>query len=634
MLVEAASGRRSRASTQGLASSPIEAMLARLHAELSGVDDGDVATYIPELSNADPAWFGMCVATIDGQVSEVGDAAQPFTIQSISKPFVFGMALEDRGVDAVARHVGVEPSGNPFNAVVVDPLTSRPFNPMVNAGAIVTTALVGGDSLDDRLDRVQSVLSTYAGRPLPIDERVCASERATGDRNRALGWLMSSFGMLEHDVEETLEVYFNQCAVEVTCRDLAVMAATLANGGVNPITQERAIDARYVANVLSVMTTCGMYDSAGEWVYTVGLPAKSGVAGGVIAVLPGQLGIGVFSPRLDGHGNSVRGVAACRRLSSELQLHLLRAPSSLRSVVRRSVRGSELRSSRVRSAAEDARLAEHRDAIVLHELQGDLCFASAEMAYRAVDEQLDGVDLVVVDFGRVGHVDEPAITVLRQLEASVVASGRTFVAVRAPEGLRGGQHGAPDAVRQFADADTALEWCEESLLDDLGLASSRDAVLDLAQFDLLSGVEAEEREAIEHRVDVRAYEAGSHVFEQGAPADGVAFLLEGRVSVRLAAPAVADFSRTAGREPSMLGRRLATFGPGVTVGEMALLGETTRSADVICDEPSRLAFLSVQSLRAIEADHPSIGRHIEANIARVLAARLRAANAQIQALER
>jgi glutaminase len=287
--------------------SPIQQLLDRLHHRYAGLADGHVATYIPELANADPAWFGICLATTDGRVYEVGDTRQRFTIQSISKPFVYGVALEDRGEEAVLERIGVEPSGDAFNSISLAPGTGRPLNPMINAGAIASTSLVAGSSPADRLSRLLGVLSLFAGRALDVDTAVYESERATGHRNRAIGHMLRNFDILTDDPEPALDLYFRQCAVDVTCHDLSIMAATLANGGLNPVTGERAIRPELVGPVLSVMTTCGMYDFAGEWMYRIGMPAKSGVAGGVLAVLPGQLGIGVFSPPLDDRGNSARG---------------------------------------------------------------------------------------------------------------------------------------------------------------------------------------------------------------------------------------------------------------------------------------------------------------------------------------
>jgi glutaminase len=263
------------------------------------------------------------LATADGQVFEVGDSARLFTIQSISKPFVFGLALEDHGADHVMSKVGVEPTGEAFNAIVLDEASNRPFNPMVNAGAIATADLVKGKDFPERVARLLNLFGKYCGREVYIDNSVFASERATGHRNRAIGHLMLNFGMVAERIEETLELYFQQCSILVNCRDLAVMGSTLANGGVNPLTGARAIEQPYVKHVLAVMLSCGMYDYAGEWAYRVGIPSKSGVGGGIVGVVPGQFGIATFSPPLDAKGNSVRGIKAFRELADRFGLHAL-----------------------------------------------------------------------------------------------------------------------------------------------------------------------------------------------------------------------------------------------------------------------------------------------------------------------
>lgn len=305
--------------------SPFRGYLADLHARHSSHGEGKVASYIPELALARPEWFGVCAAAPDGQVFEVGDCGRPFTIQSISKAFVYGLALEDHGREFVNRRVGVEPTGEAFNAIVLDEKTNRPFNPMVNAGAIATTDLIAGHGGTDRLKRILDMLRRYTGRSHDVDLPVYLSEKATGNRNRAMGYLMLNFGMVGDRVEETLDLYFQQCSILVTARDLAMMAVTLANGGVNPVTGERALDQRYVQDVVSVMLTCGMYDYSGEWAYRVGIPAKSGVGGGITAVVPGRLGIGTFSPLLDDKGNSARGILVCEDLSRDFGLHMFNA---------------------------------------------------------------------------------------------------------------------------------------------------------------------------------------------------------------------------------------------------------------------------------------------------------------------
>ncbi|MEO8602938.1 MAG: glutaminase A [bacterium] len=301
--------------------SPLRAFLGELHEKYRPLMDGQVADYIPELSKADPNWFGICLVTAEGQLFEFGDSAQLFTIQSISKPFVYGMALSDHGREGTLRKVGVEPTGDAFNAIELEEHTHRPFNPMVNAGAIAAASLITGDGPAERLNHLLGTFARYIGHEAHVDMSVFTSERATGHRNRALAHLMRNFDIIDARLEESLDLYFQQCSILVSCRDLAVMAASLANGGVNPLTGTRAIGVEYVRDLLSVMYTCGMYDHAGEWAYKVGLPAKSGVGGGILAVAPGQAGIGIFSPPLDVRGNSVRGIRVCEDLVERFALH-------------------------------------------------------------------------------------------------------------------------------------------------------------------------------------------------------------------------------------------------------------------------------------------------------------------------
>ena len=261
--------------------SPLEEALKELHRRFKGVTTGEVATYIPELGRANPDDFAICVATVDGHIYRVGDHCVPFTIQSISKPFTFGLALDDVEADGVSAKVGVEPSGEAFNAISLDPVTGRPRNPMINAGAIATTSLIRGRDSEERSARMIDMMARFAGSSLTVDDAVFRSERETGHRNRAIGHLLRNAGILDGDVDAVVDLYFTQCSVLVNCENLAVMAATLANGGRNPVSGERPIKQENVERVLSVMSTCGMYDYAGSWAYRVGMPAKSGVAGGL-----------------------------------------------------------------------------------------------------------------------------------------------------------------------------------------------------------------------------------------------------------------------------------------------------------------------------------------------------------------
>lgn len=283
----------------------------------------DRGYYGPEEAGAERDHFAIGVVTVDGAVYETGETTLAFPLQSLSKVFAFGLALQDRGREGVLPHVGVEPSGDAFNSIVFDERRNRPYNPMVNAGALVTSDLVRGDGVDQKLDRLVDLMRRYAGNPkLEPDAATFAHEIAGADHNRATAYLMRANGMLAGDVEEILALYLRQCAVTVTCRDLAAMAATLANGCVNPLSGERTLERRRVRDVLSVMHTCGMYDYAGQWAFEVGVPAKSGVSGGILAVIPGKMGIGVFSPGLDVYGNSVRGVRVCEEMSDRLGLHV------------------------------------------------------------------------------------------------------------------------------------------------------------------------------------------------------------------------------------------------------------------------------------------------------------------------
>jgi glutaminase len=287
-------------------------------------EDEVVEYYDPEAPEEEKESFGVSLVSTDGVAFETGDHDLPFPIQSISKAFVYGMALEDCGREAVLEKVGVEPSGEAFNSIEFDDKARRPHNPMVNAGALATTSLVlHGDEPEKCMERILAGLRRYAANDsLHVDEELLAAQFEDTDRNRAIAYLMRSQGMIEGDVEAVLELYLRQCSVFVSTHDLGMMAATLANGGVNPETKERALEGRYVRDLLSVLYTCGMYDAAGQWAYEIGIPAKSGVSGGIMAIVPGKLGIAVYSPGLDEYGNSVRGVKVCEEISDRLGLHV------------------------------------------------------------------------------------------------------------------------------------------------------------------------------------------------------------------------------------------------------------------------------------------------------------------------
>ncbi|MFJ2471235.1 glutaminase [Glutamicibacter sp. NPDC087583] len=302
-----------------------------LHEVLDALRDdtsGQRAGYIPELADANPDFFALAVTTAMGSTYTAGDAGIEFTIQSISKPFAYAAAIMDRGLEHVLEHIGVEPSGEAFNELSLEDGTNRPKNPMINAGAIAAHGLmVGADATgEQRVDRALDLFSALAGRRLRIDEAVFNSELGTADHNLSMAHMLRKHGIIDDDPHEVVTGYTRQCSILVTVADLSAMAATLANGGVQPCTHERIMDEATARQVMSVMAVAGMYDGAGDWLTRVGIPAKSGVAGGLVGVLPDQVGIGAFSPRLDSHGNSQRARRAFERLSTDMGMHLL-APS-------------------------------------------------------------------------------------------------------------------------------------------------------------------------------------------------------------------------------------------------------------------------------------------------------------------
>jgi len=311
----------SRSEVTPFAAAQLQKIIDRTYSKFKDVDDGTVATYIPELGKANPRHFGICVATVDGHVFTAGDWEQEFTIQSMCKPFAFQMALEQHGTEKVLKHVGVEPSGEAFNSIELDQKSGRPFNPMVNAGAIAVASLIKQSPVEAGVEAFVDQMGRAAGRELRIDESVLASETATGNRNRAIAYMLLNSGIIDEDVQQSLHQYFAQCSMLVNCKDLAMMAATMGNIGNHPVTGETVFDFQLIKYVMAVMFSCGLYDYAGNWAFEVGLPAKSGVSGGIFAVVNRQLGIGVYSPKLDAQGNSVRGILACKELASRFGLH-------------------------------------------------------------------------------------------------------------------------------------------------------------------------------------------------------------------------------------------------------------------------------------------------------------------------
>jgi glutaminase len=421
----------------------VQRYLDQLVAEYAVVDDGELADYIPELTRVDPTGFGLTLSSSDGFLYESGDARTQFTIQSISKPFTYALALDLAGEDVVDAKIGVEPSGDAFNEISVDQHTKTPKNAMINAGAIAAVSLVPGADPDARFGKIRDFYSACAGRPLELDEDVYRSEKATGDRNRAIAYMLSSFGVLD-EPDDVLDVYFRQCSLQVTSVDLARMAATLARGGINPQTGRRVTSTAVVRRTLSVMVTCGMYNGAGDWVSAVGMPAKSGVGGGIAAVLPGELGIGVYSPRLDSRGNSVRGVLVCRALSERLGLHFLTVSRESRATIRAVYQAC--------------------DGVRVYEMHGDLMFAGAERVLRTVDRDSDDFAVAILDVTRVDTINDPARALLASMSETLNAAGKKGFLVDPDAAVIRPDRGFDDVV--FGTLDAAVAAAQEWLAAD------------------------------------------------------------------------------------------------------------------------------------------------------------------------
>ena len=286
-------------------------------------EDGAVADYIPALAAASPEWFGISVVGTRGRSFEIGDVETTFSIQSVSKPFVFALVCEAMGYGEARRRLGVNSTGFPFDSLMAVELNAhRTMNPLVNAGAMATTSLVPGATADEKWEQIQDGLSRFAGRQLAVNEEVYASESATNLRNQGIAHLLESYGRLYFDPDQSTDIYTRQCSLEVTVHDLAVMAATLANGGVNPMTGAVVIVPGVCRRVLAVMATAGLYELSGDWLYEIGVPGKSGVSGGIVTVSPGKGGLATFSPPLDAAGNSVRGQLVTKYLAERLGLNL------------------------------------------------------------------------------------------------------------------------------------------------------------------------------------------------------------------------------------------------------------------------------------------------------------------------
>jgi glutaminase len=604
--------------------SPIQAYLEGLHSRLAGLQAGELASYIPELTKADPEWFGICIVTMDGVAYAVGDSDQLFTIQSISKPFVYATALADKGRDFVSGKVGVEPSGDAFNSISLNPQTGAPLNPMINAGAIASTSLVAGKSPEEQWRRIESSMGAFIGRDITVAEDVYRSESETGFRNRAIAWMLKNFGIIEGEPMPSLENYFRQCSILVNCRDLAYMAATLANGGVHPLTQKRALPAEHVERVLSVMATCGMYDFAGSWLYEVGMPAKSGVGGGIIAVLPGSFGIGIFSPRLDAKGNSVRGIEACKQLSHDFSLHVFGCASDPRMALGRVYTGADAPSRRQPAPEVRALLKANAARIKYLCLHGFLNVDGIEYIIRRMKEMSADSNCFILDMNHVAGISDSAAHLLNQARLGFGADDIAVVFSRIHDNeaiieplrrpVQSGDHG----FLSFEDNDLAVEWCENRLLGDL--VDAPPAPRSLADSPLLMDMPESMIQQVAAVSSLRTFAQGEQIIVTGQQNDARIFFIEsGQVSILVPL-------ENGGHQ------RIASLGPGMNFGEMVLLGNTTRSASVYADTEVTCRILDAGDLDRLSAKTPQLKIILLENLARDIASNLRRATQWIAAL--
>ncbi len=286
---------------------------------------GNVASYIPELSKANPNDLGIYAVSLDGNEYFAGDFDKKFTLQSISKIITLMLAIMDNGEQKVFSYVGAEPTGDSFNSIASLEVKSlhKPYNPMINAGAILTSSLILGSSTEEKIERILNFTKKLANNEnISINESTYLSEKATGDRNRALAYFMKSYNSMEGNVDEILDVYFSHCSIEVTCKDIAKIGAVLANDGILPWNGERIVPKEICRITKTIMVTCGLYDASGEFAIHIGIPAKSGVGGGILSAVPKKMGIGVYGPALDSKGNSVAGIQVLQQLSEKLDLNI------------------------------------------------------------------------------------------------------------------------------------------------------------------------------------------------------------------------------------------------------------------------------------------------------------------------
>ena len=596
--------------------SPIQAHLEAIHARYQGLDEGEVADVHPRAGQGDPDWFGIASRPSTAISTRSATASTPFTIQSISKPFVYGLALEDHGRERCFGGSASSPAATPFNAISLEPGTGRPAQPDDQRRRDRGSSLIAGDPPTSAFARMLAdALGATPAATLDARRVGLRSERATGHRNRAHRPICcATSASLDDDrrggARPVLPPVLGRAS---TCRDLGVDGGDARQRRRQPASRgERAIATSYVARRAQRhddLRHVRLRRANGS--YRVGLPAKSGVGGGIIAVLPGQFGIGVFSPRLDARGNSVRGVGVCRDLSRDFGLHFLRTTRLSRAVIRSAYGLTSIRSKTRRPEGDRKQLDAIGDRAAVYELQGDLAFCTVEAIVRRISEERDHVELMVLDMQRVKRIDTPAARMLRDLCLEARAGGKLVLFVgaeRQPALLRGieealAERGEAARSLNFTDLDRALEWCEDRVLVRYGTSTSASMSATLASQEICRGLDEAGLAVLQPLLVRRRFTPGELVIRVGEAADAMYFLLEGRVSVLM--------SRDTG-EP----QRLNTLSPGMAFGELALVTRARRSADVRADTVVDCYMLSADRFAELGRTHPAVKMKLLENMLR------------------
>ena len=625
--------------------SPLHRYLADMVDSLRPMTAGTVNPVTETATQPDIQKFGITLTTVNGQQYSSGDADHKFAIQSIAKVFAYGLALDDLGPTQVGKKIDVEPSGDPFNEISLQRNTGRPANPMINAGAIATVGLIKGRGGVDRISRISRIMDLAAdGSPgqLEINRTVFHAENIAGDRNRALAWLLRSFEIIDSDPEPVVQDYFLECSTDVTTENLSMMAATLANKGINPVTGREVFTEETTRQVLGVMMTCGMYDAAGNWMIDIGLPAKSGVDGGIMVVVPGQLGIGVYSAPLDQHGNSVRGAAAIRRVTRDLGLHYAEASPLGGSTLRAHYSLADASLGVVRSTELSRITSQFGDRCQILEVSGDLGFAETETMARTIVEMDEDVTMVVIDFQGVDDFGRAAILILASLTSSWRASGKDiifidwgetlvehileFVKVRddlevpdprdKAKAASAGQLDFPwdsetptekitGEFRLFDNRSAALEWAELRLAQRYArqILQIDDTPREPGTAPVFDFLDDHDVNVLAGYMELRSYTADTIIRRVGQPFGGIYFIRSGRVELEAEGPGDTRY-------------RHVYLSPGSTFGEFALSYTGQQLTTIRAIDDVEVLVLSAQTIAHIEKTEPHLAIRLWTAIAR------------------